>query len=127
MPISYNGELCFQQISAKKNLPLKFRYFNFPFLWVLTPSWHHLGCQFFCQLSLVELYYRLIDLNQDSKVIRGYNKKNFKNQWKLQQFLLIFGEIRFKIVPYRSRKWKTGYLAFSLKKKLLLPNVNRKC
>ena len=36
------------------------------------------------------------------------NNKNFD--------VLIFGLIRFKIVPARSRKWKTGHLAFNLKK-----------
>ena len=30
--------------------------------------------------------------------------------------MLIFSLIRFKIVPSRSRKWKTGYLAFNWKK-----------
>ena len=37
----------------------------------LAPSWQHFGSRCLCQLSLVELYYRLIDLNQDSKVIQG--------------------------------------------------------
>ena len=31
----------------------------------------HFGCPFLCQPSLVKLYYQLIDLNQDSKVIQG--------------------------------------------------------
>ena len=41
------------------------------FLWVLEPSWQHFGCRSLWQPSPVELYYRLIDLNQDSKVIQG--------------------------------------------------------
>ena len=40
------------------------------------------------------------------------NNKNFDGFW------LNFGKIRFKIAPNRSRKRKTGYLAFNFKKKV---------
>ena len=66
----------------------------FFFLWVLAPSWQHFGCRYLCQPSPVELYYRLIDLNQYSKVI----------------------QIRFKIASDRSRKWKARHSAFNWKK-----------
>ena len=85
----------------------------FTFLWVLAPSWQHFGCRSLCQPSPVELYYRLIDLNQDSKVIQGVK---FKKRWKFWRFLLIFTYIRFKIVSDRSRKWKTRHSAFNWKK-----------
>ena len=43
----------------------------FTFLWVLAPPWQHFGCRFLYQSSLVELHYRLIDLNQALKDMQG--------------------------------------------------------
>ena len=62
----------------------------FTFLWVLAPSWQHLGCQFLHQLGLVELYYWLIDLNQDSKVIQGVKWEKLYKTMKILMFFLNF-------------------------------------
>ena len=62
----------------------------FTFLWVLAPSWQHLGCQFLHQLGLVELYYWLIDLNQDSKVIQGVKWEKLYKTMKILMFFVNF-------------------------------------
>ena len=64
MPSDCNGVSCFQQIFEKK---LEFTSEVQVFSLFCGPPWQHFGYRFFCQPSLVELYYRLIDLNQDSK------------------------------------------------------------
>ena len=62
----------------------------FTFLWVLAPSWQHLGCRFLFQPSLFKLYYWLIDLNLDSKVIQGVNMVHVPVVWKLNQIFNFF-------------------------------------
>ena len=62
----------------------------FTFLWVLAPSWQHLGCQFLHQLGLVKLYYWLIDLNQDSKVIQGVKWEKLYKTMKILMFFVNF-------------------------------------
>ena len=46
------------------NLPLNFEYFH-------VNVKQHVGCRFLCYLSLAKLYYDMIDLDHDSKVVQG--------------------------------------------------------
>ena len=87
----------------------------FTFLWVLAPSWQHFGCHSLCQPNPVELYYRLIDLNQDLKIIRGKITKTLKTMkiltvfvnFHLHQIQNCFGQIK---------KMKDEIFTFQLKK-----------
>ena len=60
---------------------------TFTFLWVVAPSREHLGCWVLCQSSLIELYYQLIGLNQDSKVIQGVKIEKKKTMENLTFFV----------------------------------------
>ena len=55
MPSDCNGVTYFQEIFEKKLRMYLWSLGIFTFLWVLAPSWQHLGCRFLCQPSLVEL------------------------------------------------------------------------
>ena len=107
----------------KKNLKFTSEVWVFSLLWVLAPSWQHFGHWFLCQLNLVELYYRLIDLNQDSKVIQG------GEIMKTLKILTVFVNFRLSQIQNYSVQIKKmkDKLFRKLKKKLLLPNVYKQC
>ena len=107
----------------KKNLKFTSEVWVFSLLWVLAPSWQHFGRWFLCQLNLVELYYRLIDLNQDSKVIQG------GEIMKTLKILTVFVNFRLSQIQNYSVQIKKmkDKLFRKLKKKLLLPNVYKRC
>ena len=74
-----------------------------------TCLWHI--CFRFCKKPMRPyffLYYHLTG----GKMTGGRNSGKQSQFWC---FLLIFSQIRFKIVPSTSRKWKTRYLAFNWK------------
>ena len=62
----------------------------FTFLCVLALSWQHFGCCSLCQPSPAELYYWLIDLNQDSKVIQGVKWEKLYKTMKILMFFVNF-------------------------------------
>ena len=116
MPSDCNGVSCFQQIFEKKLNIYLWSLGIFTLLWVLAPSWQHFGCRFFCQQSLVELHYRLIDLNQDSKVIKGVKKGKLKKTTEISTFFVNFRLIHIQNCSVQIKKIKMGYLAFNWKK-----------
>ena len=125
MPSDCDGVSCFQQIFEKKLNIYLWSLGIFTFLWVLfcgffsvAPSWQHFGCRFLCQQSLVELQYRLIDLNQDSKVIQGVKKGKLKKTTEISTFLVNFRLIHIQNCSVQIKKMKDGIFSFQLKKKI---------
>ena len=116
MPSDCNGVSCFQQIFEKKLNIYLWSLGIFTFLWVLAPSWEHLGCRFLCQQSLVELQYRLIDLNQDSKVIQGVKKGKLKKTTEISTFFVNFRLINIQNCSFQIKKMKDGIFSFQMKK-----------
>ena len=116
MPSDCDGVSCFQQIFEKKLNIYLWSLGIFTFLWVLAPSWQHFGCRFLCQQSLVELQYRLIDLNQDSKALQGVKKGKLKKTTEISTFLVNFRLIHIQNCSVQIKKIKMGYLAFNWKK-----------
>ena len=87
----------------------------FTFLWVLAP-WQHLGCRFLCHSNLVELYYQLIDLNQDLKVIQGVKSGKLKKTMGILTFLFNFFLNQIQNCSVEIKKMKKGIFSFQLKK-----------
>ena len=65
-----NGVSCFQQI-FEKNLEFTFEVRLFSLFCEFLHLLVSILVAYLCQQSLVELYYQLTDLNQDSKDIQG--------------------------------------------------------
>ena len=114
----YRDALCSKEINKEKvELVSEFGFF-FAFQQDLAIFWQHAGCLFLCQPNLTKVYHGLIDLNRGSKVLLGFLEEKLKT---LCIYILVFFanfQIRFKIVPSRLRKWKTGHLTF---KKINIP------
>ena len=115
MPSDCNGVSCFQQIFEKKLRIYLWSLGIFTFPWVLAPSWLHFGCRFLCQSSLVELYYRLIYLNQDSSHTGGKITKTLKNNGNFNSFCW-FRLNQIQNCSIQIKKMKDEIFSFQLKK-----------
>ena len=66
--------------------------------------------------NLVELYYQLIDLNQDLKVIQGVKSGKLKKAMGILTFLFNFFLNQIQNCSVEIKKMKKGIFSFQLKK-----------
>ena len=88
----------------------------FIFPWVLAPYWQHLGWRFWCQPSPVELYYWLIDLNQDSSHAGGKIRTTLKDNKNFDIFVN-FWLNQIQNCSQQIKKMKDVTFSFQFKKK----------
>ena len=89
MPSDFNGSYTTCLTNLWKKLRIYHRNLGiFTLPRVLAPFWQHLGCPFFFQLSLVKLYYQLIDLNEPrfESHTKGKMRETLKNDGNLSIF-----------------------------------------
>ena len=78
-------------VSCLQKIPWEKSQFTFEF-WVFSlpqglALWQHFACQFLYCLSVVKLYYGLIDLDHDSKVVvQGFSKVKLSKTMQILAF-----------------------------------------